>query len=127
MQRQIDMQQQTPPSHPDTQADILDDDIQVISDAVKPSTRICKITGRNSYICEIRTKANETFAGVLLKNTKPNKVSKSTQTLGKDLEHSDASSQTETEISERTKPLEEFKRPSTPIPTSIVRPKRKRK
>ena len=117
----FDMQQQNNPAS--------DDEIQVISNNTKPVTKISKITGGgNSYICEIRTRSNEHFTGILLKDTKPKKISKSTKTSERDLiEHSDASTQTSEENQERTKPLEEFKRPLIPAPTAIVRPKRKRK
>ena len=117
----FDMQQQNNPAS--------DDEIQVISNNTKPLTKISKITGeKNSYICEIRTRSNEHFTGILLKDTKPKKISKSTQTSERDLiEHSDASTQTSDENQERTKPLEIFKRPIIPAPTAIVRPKRKRK
>ena len=106
-----------------------DDEVHIINNTVKPVTKISKISGGgNSYICEIRTKSNERFTGILLKDTKPKKISKSTQTSERDLvEHSDASTQTSEENQERTKPLEEFKRPLIPAPTAIVRPKRKRK
>ena len=116
---------------PNDRTNAPDDEIQIISNSVKPVTRISKISGGNTYICEIRTRSNERFTGILLKDTKPQKISKSTQTSEKDsVEHSTVSTQTKTETRKRTKPLEEFKKPATPIqevqPSTIGKGKRKK-